>query len=111
MTSVHGIEETKEAIIFGFLLQKSIESALADKKIGIGDIDELIRLIKPLRDAIDDGWKIPMELADLQPDEFDELLKTAAPLVTDLTPDALEPYVWKVLSGVKFILEGIGMLK
>ena len=109
--SQYGIKETKEAIVFGIKFQTALRSALADGKLGIGDVDELLSIIAPLQAAIKGGWKIPLELADLQPGEFDELLAVAAPLVQDLTPDALEPYVWKVLSGVKFILEGIGLIK
>jgi hypothetical protein len=109
--SQYGIKETKEAIVFGIKFQTALRSALADGKLGIGDLDEAFSIIAPLQAAIEGGWKIPLELADLQPGEFDELLAVAAPLVQDLTPDALEPYVWKVLSGVKFILEGIGLIK
>ncbi|MGA1561059.1 MAG: hypothetical protein ACO390_18820, partial [bacterium] len=71
--SVHGIKESKDAVKFGVVLVKNTKSALADGSIGLGDIDEAFGLLAPLRDAVQGGYKIPQELADLQPGEWDEL--------------------------------------
>jgi len=51
-----------------------------------------LALYSPLQAAIEGGYKIPAELSDLQPEEFDELLKTAAPMIDLVTPDALEDF-------------------
>ena len=107
----YGIKETKEALIFGLALSKGLKSALADGKIGIGDLDEAFGLLSPLQKAVEGGFMIPMELADLQPGEWDELIATAKPLIEDVTPDQLEALVWKALAAVKLILEAVGIIK
>jgi len=45
--SVHGIKETKEALVLGIALIKAGKSALADGKIGIGDLSDALGLILP----------------------------------------------------------------
>ena len=109
--SVHGIKETKEALVLGVALIKAGKSALANGKIGIEDLPYLFSLISPLQAAIEGGYKIPAELADLQPEEWDELLSVAAPIIDLVTPDALEDFVWKALAAVKLLLESIGLIK
>lgn len=109
--SVYGIKETEDAIVFGVELRKAIRASLADGSIGLGDIGHAVKVIPSLRDAIEGGYKIPQEISDLQPGELDRLLAILRPLVEDVTPDALEPLLWKILSAVRMILEAVGILK
>lgn len=106
-----GIKETKDAVLFGLALQKALKVALADGDLDFADLSQAWSLLGPVKAAVEGGEKIPAELADLQPEEWDEIILTVSPLVEDLTPDALEDLVFKSLAAVKLLLEGIGIIK
>lgn len=109
--SVYGIKETEEALLAGVALRKAVKASLADGKIGIGDIPYLLDVIEPVKKAVEGGYKIPQEISDLEPGELDRLLAILRPLIEDVTPDELEPLLWKILSAVRMILEAVGILK
>lgn len=107
----YGIKETKDALVFGIACTKAVEAVLEDREVSIGDIKHAIGLVGPLKEAIKDGYMIPLEISDLDEGELAELVETAKPFVEDMLPDDLEKYVWSALEFAVFVLKRVGMVK
>lgn len=70
-----GIKETKEVVVMGLALAKSIADCVKDGNFSSGDIFSLIKVIPKIAPAVKDASQIPSELGDLDAAELDELLK------------------------------------
>jgi hypothetical protein len=109
--SVVGIKETKEALVAVLQCGVIVKSALADGKISLGDLGLVLPAIKQLNIAVDGSVKIPVELADLQAGEYDELVAAATPMLKELAPDQIEQTIFLALGIAKSILELLGLIK
>lgn len=99
-----GIKETKEVLKVGLLLQGALKASLADGKFGFEDIAQFIPLLGSVSGAISGADQIPSELADLDGEEFDELVAVVQETIEDLTPDKWEPTIWAALDLGKAVL-------
>lgn len=109
--SVVGIKETKEAVLAVLSCGVIVKQALADGSIGIGDLRLVLPAIKQINVAVEGSAKIPAELADFQPGEWDELVAAASPLLKELAPDQIEGAIFVVLGIVKSLLELLKVIK
>lgn len=109
--SVYGIKETKDALKFGLALYVVVKSAIKEKKGIVALVAALVGLIGPLKEAIQGAALIAKEATDLQPDEVDELLGMARPVLEDIMPDRLEALMWKIIGAVRIVAEAFGLLK
>lgn len=105
------IKETKELLVAGFQGAAIFKSALADGKIGIGDIGLILPLIGVLNSAVDGIDQVPAELADLSEGEYDELVEAARPYIVDLAPEQIQAVIFEVLAIVKGLLGLFKLLK
>ena len=71
-----GIKETKEALVFGARLVKAASGAMADGKLDLGDLTQLVPVAIAAGDAIEGYDKIWDEMQDLDASEIAELRAT-----------------------------------
>jgi len=75
---MYGINETKELLTFGFKLQKAITGSLKDGKINmITDAPKFLSALLSAPKAFGGIGIVPKELADLSPEEKEELMDIA----------------------------------
>ena len=94
---MEGIKETKDVLKFIISLGEAIDLSLADGKVGIEDLGNMIAPMMSAGEAFSGIDKIKSELADLDEAERDELVQFAKDEL-DLSDDNLEA---KIESGLK----------
>lgn len=72
--STHTIKETKDIILFGMFLCKTLRSDLADGKMSVLEIIGLWKVIGPAQDAFSGIANVPKELGDLDEAEIQEVV-------------------------------------
>lgn len=80
----YGIKETKELLDLGFSVAGAIKSSMADGKIGLEDLGQMMLVIPKLSPAFTNIALVPKELGDLDASEQKELLDYAAQKLGEL---------------------------
>lgn len=104
-----GIKETKEVVILGLTLAKTIADCAKDGTFGMGDIGSIIKLVPKIAPAVKDANQIPQELKDLDAAEMQELLDAVS---AELGADyAHKEYVEMAAKGAFMLLQLVLELK
>ena len=104
-----GIKETKEVLAFVFSLGKATASAMEDGDLGWSDAMKFLDPLKKLAPALDNIEDVLVEVADIDPQEFAELVTFVREefQLDEIIPDNddLEMYIEDALNA------GVEMLK
>lgn len=71
---IHGIEETKDLLLFLIKLFHAFRKSLTDSKITISDLQYFLNVLLCLPSAIGNISDIPQEISDLSQSEINELV-------------------------------------
>lgn len=74
MSNVYGIAETKEALNLALGIVKGTGAVLADKKVDLNDLAEVLKLLPLIQPAFDKIDQVPKEMGDLSAEESAELV-------------------------------------
>lgn len=94
---MHGIQETKELVVFVARLSSSLGAALEDGKLGIVDMARLAPVLMKAGAALEGIDKVPVEMSDLDAAEREELIEAVKGELS-LPQEKLEEAVFKCLS-------------
>lgn len=70
----YGIVETKEALSLALGIVKGAEAVMADKKVDLNDLNEVLKLVPLVSPAFDKIDQVPKEMGDLTAEESAELV-------------------------------------
>lgn len=87
-----GLDETKQAVDFAIGLGKAIEASAEDGVWNLMDIPNFIPALLKLFPAIEGADQIPLEFAQLTPDQITEL-KAYVTEQLDLNDDEVEAFI------------------
>ena len=107
----YGIKETKEAVLFGFVLASALKESLKDGRVGIGDLPKVFRVLQAAPEALANLSKVPAELSDLTSEEYDELVSAVEPYLEGLVGDEVQTVIILALDTIKKVGELIGAIK
>jgi hypothetical protein len=78
MGDLHGIKETKEAVLGAVALANACVAIAADKKLGLDDLSHLMMALPKVIAGLDGIDKLPAEVMDLSSAEGAELVAAVA---------------------------------
>jgi len=107
--SQYGVQETKQVLDLAFAGAKAVQDALADGKIGLEDLGQLLPIIVAAGPAIDNISMVPKEIKDLDAAEAADLMlymkKHLDPMVGDAElQEKIEKGLALALALVEFLL-------
>lgn len=84
MNKEKGIKETRDILAAVKVLAVEGAAIMDDGRFGLKDLDNILRAIKPLKEAILGIQKVPAELKDLDGDEAKQIWEDVQDIIQSL---------------------------